>query len=319
MRAGWLWRGLRKLPSRPDALGAYCAFFSRRSACLFTNEFVSPSTGLIGATAERLIHCRALLRARRAVLGRLPFMTLASDVVDIVYCTWAVDLARVKASKLVPPGVELAQRDGKTLFTILTYAHRHFGPAIAGPLRRLFPSPLQSNWRFYVDRFGGANAPEPTVLFVKNVVDQSIYAIGSRVFSDALPSHLAQRFEHRAHAGGYSTMITGGRGSAPGLRCDAQRTSTRTLPPGFGVFFGSWDEAVAQLCLQDAALSHVEDCGRLAHARIDLPIDPLSAQPLEVTPSAVSGAFLDGIGATGAPFCFVIPGAPFRVISERLI
>ncbi|NIE63624.1 DUF2071 domain-containing protein [Burkholderia sp. Ax-1719] len=286
---------------------------------MFTNEFVSPSSGFTSVAAEKLINCRSLLRARRAVLGRLPFPTLASDVVDIVYCTWSVDLARIEAARLVPPGVELAQRDGKTLFTILTYAHRHFGPALAGPLRRLFPSPLQSNWRFYVDRFDGANVAEPTVLFVKNVVDQWVYAIGSRVFSDALPSHLPERFEHCAQADGYSTLITGGRGSAPGFRCDARRTSVRAVPAEFGAFFGSWDEAVAQLCLQDAALSHVEDCGRLAHARIDLPIDLRSAQPLEVAPSAVGSAFLDGIGATGSPFCFVIPGAPFRVISERLI
>lgn len=286
---------------------------------MFSNEFVSPSPGFTGAAAERLIGCPRLLRARRAVLGRLPFMTLASDVVDIVYCTWTVDLARIEASRLVPPGVELVQRDGKTLFTILTYAHRHFGPALAGQLRRLFPSPLQSNWRFYVERFGGTRAPEPTVLFVKNVVDQAIYAIGSRVFSDALPSHLAQRFEHRAHAGGYSTLITGGRGSAPGFQCDAQHTTARVVPPDLAAFFGSWDDAVAQLSLQDAALSHVEDCAQLAHARIDLPIDPHSAEPLHVPPAAASGAFLDGIGATGAPFCFVIPGAPFRVISERLI
>ncbi|WP_322052247.1 DUF2071 domain-containing protein [Paraburkholderia bannensis] len=286
---------------------------------MFTNEFVSPSPGFTGAAAERLIGCRALLRARRAVIGRLPFMTLASDVVDIVYCTWAVDLARIQAAGLVPPGVELVQRDGKTLFTILTYAHRHFGPAMAGPLRRLFGSPQQSNWRFYVERFGGASAPEPTVLFVKNVVDQAIYAIGSRVFSDALPSHLSQHFEHRSHAQGYRTVITGGHGSAPDFRCEARRTTARALPPQFGGFFDSWDEAVAGICLQDAALSHVEDCGRLAHARIDLPIDPQSAQPLKVAPAAASGAFLDGIGATGAPLCFVIPAAPFRVISERLI
>ncbi|WP_322005494.1 DUF2071 domain-containing protein [Paraburkholderia tropica] len=284
---------------------------------MFDNAFVSPWPGALGAISERLVGCPTLLRTRRALFSRLPFMQLASDVRDIVYCTWAVDAARIAA--LVPPGVELVQRDGKTLFTILTYAHRHFGPALAGPLRRLFPSPLQSNWRFYVEAFGGVETTAPTVLFVKNILDDPLYAIGSRLFSDALPSHLARRFAHRADDGRYVTSIESGRGSAPEFRCEAQRTPTRALTPALAPFFETWESAVEWLCLQDGALSRVEDCERLAHALIDLPIDIATAQPLETAAGAVQGAFLERIGATGEPFCFVVPGAAFRVVSERVV
>lgn len=79
-------------------------------------------------------------------MARLPFLTLHSDVRDVVYVSWLVDAAA--AQKLVPAGVTLWQRDGKTPFTVLTYRHGHFGPALPGPLRKLLPSPLQSNWRF---------------------------------------------------------------------------------------------------------------------------------------------------------------------------
>jgi hypothetical protein len=47
-------------------------------------------------------------------------------------------------------------------------------------------------------------------------------------------------------------------------------------------------------------------------------IAPDSARWMALVPPG-QPAFLDDIGAMGAPFCCVIPGAPFRVISERLI
>ena len=53
-------------------------------------------------------------------------------------------------ASVVPPGVSLIQEGGHTLLTVLTYRHGHFGPAFLGPLRKLLPSPLQSNWRVYL-------------------------------------------------------------------------------------------------------------------------------------------------------------------------
>ena len=98
------------------------------------------------------------------------------------------------ARALVPPRMTLATREVRVLLTVLSYRHGHFGPALAGPLRRLFPSPLQSNWRLYVDALDGAPLPAPTVFFLANVFDGALYALGTRLFSDALPSHLARRF-----------------------------------------------------------------------------------------------------------------------------
>ncbi|KVO67344.1 hypothetical protein WJ78_13980 [Burkholderia ubonensis] len=283
----------------------------------YTNAFVHPSAGIVGRLANRVVASRPLLRTRRALLSRLPFLQLASDVQDVVYCTWLVDLANV--AHLVPPGVRLAARDGKTPFTILTYAHRHFGPRAAGPLRRLFPSPLQSNWRLYVDTLAGRKPAEQTVLFVKNVFDHPLYALGSRLFSDALPSHLAQRFEHTARDGRFSTLLAGGDGSAPDFRCIAETTSERALPAELAPFFDSWRSAVTFLSLQHGAIAHVEDCNGLAHARIDLPIDVEAVKPLRPVEPVGHGEFLQRIGAVGAPFCFVVPGVAFRVLSERVL
>ncbi|WP_455289621.1 DUF2071 domain-containing protein [Cupriavidus necator] len=283
----------------------------------YDNAFVHPSASLAGRLANRIVSNRPLLRARRALLSRLPFLQLASDVENVVYCTWVVDVAAV--ATLVPRGVTLANRDGRTLFTTLTYAHRHFGPSIAGPLRRVFPSPLQSNWRLYLDALPGGTPVNGTVLFVKNVFDHPLYALGSRLFSDALPSHLAQRFTHTVQGDRYDTLLSGGGGSAPDLCCTAQVTEDRTLPDAFAPFFDGWREAVAFLSLQHAAIARVEDCGRLVYALIDLPINIDLVRPLQTTGPVGGGDFLARIGVTGEPFCFVVPKVAFRVLSERLL
>ena len=289
----------------------------RNASMLHDNAFVYPSASLTGRLANRIVANRSLLRARRALMSRLPFLQLASDVENVVYCTWVVDVAAV--APLVPRGVSLTNRNGRTLFTALTYAHRHFGPRIAGPLRRLFPSPLQSNWRLYVDALPGGAPVDGTVLFVKNVFDHPLYALGSRLFSDALPSHLAQHFTHTVQSGRYETRLSAGIGSAPDLHYTAHATDDRTLPDVFAPFFSGWQHAVASLTLQHAAIVQVEDCNRLALASIDLPIDVGAVQPLKTIGPVGHGDFLASIGATGEPMCFVVPDVPFRVLSERLL
>jgi len=152
-----------------------------------TNNYIHPTPGLPGRLLARLANSRRIAAARRAVFSRLPFLTLESDVRDVVYLTWMMDAATAQA--MVPAGVRLWQRNGLTPFSILTYRHGHFGPALAGPARRLLPSPLQSNWRFYLEEPG-------KVYFVRNVMDRALHALGTRIFSDILPTHLPERFVH---------------------------------------------------------------------------------------------------------------------------
>jgi hypothetical protein len=283
----------------------------------YSNKFAYPSTGLLAKFANWLVARRSILRFRRALFSKLPFPKLASDVTNVVYCTWVVDVRDV--NHLVPPGVVPNQHNGKTLFTILTYTHGHFGPLFAGPLRRLFPSPLQSNWRLYVETLPDGVPTDKTVLFVKNIFDSPIYAVGTRLFSDALPSHLAQRFEHTASNGRITTMFLAGAGSAPEFQCLVGKTPERSMPEAFSGFFDSWNSAVAFLCLQHGAIAHVEDCDRLAYAAIDLPVDVDAVEPLVALEPPLSGEFLKQIGATGMPLCFLVPRVPFRVLSERLL
>lgn len=279
------------------------------------HRYVHPSGGPFGRLLERLVSCRSLLAARRAVMSRMPFLKLRSDVSDVVYCTWMVDVDRARA--LVPAGVELHEWDGKTPFTILTYAHGHFGPELAGPLRALFPSPLQSNWRLYVARVQGVAVHEPTVYFVMNMMSQLLYTVGSRLFSDALPSHQPRVFVHRRDNDCYLTRIEAGTGSAVDFACTATQVDARTLPERFQRPFGTWQAAADFICRQDVAIVENPQTRRLAMARIDLPVAFDSLVPLRATEFA--NPWLAPLGATEAPLCFALPRVAFRVLAETLL
>ncbi|ARU05761.1 hypothetical protein CCO03_14665 [Comamonas serinivorans] len=361
------------------------------------NRYRHPTTGRWGQALAAAMNHGGWARARRAVMARLPFMTLASDVHDVVYLNWLVPVAA--AQSLAPPGLTLWQQGGWTPFTVLSYRHRHFGPAALGPLRRLCPSPRQSNWRLYLADLesdsarphsaephlaldpmvaapvgadvtttdpagphrtearragsplakpgradadaagrdpaglaaagpGGAEPTAPvthTVLFLKNVMDSLPFTLATRLFSDALPTHLPQSFTHQRVGHRIATTIAPGRGSAPALNAAVELTATRQFAPEAALFaqvFGSWDQAVRMLACQDAAITAVPTAGTtpapLAWAAIDLPIalpQVVPALPVAPVQCALLAAFAQAVG----PFCFVVEQVPFRVLSERVL
>jgi hypothetical protein len=285
------------------------------------NAYVHPTPGFTGRALATIANNAAIRWIRRTAMGPLPFARLASDVEDVVYLTWIVPVERVRA--FVPPGVAIVDRAGLTLFTILTYRHGHFGAKWLGPLRRLCPSPLQSNWRLYVESLPGEAVPAlpvpaRTVLFLRNVFDSPAYALGSRIASDALPSHLAGGFVHRRSGDGYETRIDPGAGSAPALASTTLPAPAKSLPAGYDRFFASWAGAVRFLCGQDAAVAATGKNGRLAQAGISLPIDLDTVVPLQSTDTRGTG-FLEALGAAGQPFCFAVPKVRFEVLWERML
>ena len=249
------------------------------------------------------------------MLGRLPFLQLQSDVIDVVYLTWLVPAEQ--ARNFVSGSVEIWQRNGLAPFTILSYRHQHFGPAMLGSIRKLFPSPLQSNWRFYL-RNAPLGAPDDnTVFFTHNVLSSLPYALGARTMSDALPADLAAKFVHRRVEDTYTTEIEPGAGSAPLFVSHVRRSVLTQLPPAFVDVFENWHAAVSFLALQDAAVAEVEDIGRLAFARINLPV-PLT-EIVTAEALRVSCPVVESLRPVGQPLCFVVPRVPFKVCSEQLL
>src|SRR5689334_22130908 len=127
-------------------------------------------------------------RFLRTLSEHLPVLAFRSDIRHVLYTNYLVPAAKV--ASLVPQGLTLQRigRDGGyALLSILTYRHGHFGPRIAGPLRRLFPSPIQSNWRLYVS---DPQTGQRGVYFLTNAVSGLPQALGARFLSEGMPMHV---------------------------------------------------------------------------------------------------------------------------------
>ena len=275
-----------------------------------------PYPGLAGRLLARVLNARALARMRLALFAHLPFPVLRSDVADVVYVTWMVDACA--AAAWLPAGLRLWTHEGKTPLTVLTYRHGHFGPALAGPLRRLFPSPLQSNWRLYLDGPLPPGAPAQTVWFLENIIDNGAYVAATRLFSDIMQTHRPAHFSHGPLGDGYATRIEPGDGSAPSFACTVAPAVRPALPPAFAAAFGRWDDAVTMLACQDAALGWSARLDKLVLSHIDLPIPLDAVRPL-VSVGPVACSLLDALPAAGGPLCFLVPRVPFRVLSETVL
>lgn len=282
---------------------------------LHDNTYRHPRAGWPGRLLAALANSARFATIRQAILSRLPFLSLHSDVRDVVYVSWLVDAQA--AQQRVPAGVTLWQRDGKTPFTVLTYRHGHFGPALLGPLRRLLPSPLQSNWRLYLDPAPAGAPAVPCVYFLKNVMDSLPHALGTRLFSDILPTHLADAMTLDVSATQACCSITPGAGSAPALDIQAGFTDSQTLDGDWQQLFGNWRDAVAFLACQDAAIAHVPRNGKLALGEIHLPVELDHVQAL--TALRADCGLLGQLPPLSAPFAFLVPTVPFKALSERLL
>lgn len=283
--------------------------------------YTHPYQGRFGNGLAKLLNSRRFASYRRALMSRLPFMILDSDVVDVVYMTWLVDEAL--AAPFAPPGARLWSYQGRTPLTVLTYRHGHFGLRWMGPLRRFMPSPLQSNWRLYLAEPLADAPPIPTVAFVYNVMDSLAHVAGTRLFSDALPSHWPAGFDFRVNADEAIVDIAPGDGSAPRLGARAVRAGDAVLSPPWSGMFSGWSDAIVRLASQDAAVVEVPTVegapGRSALATIDLSVDVASVQPLLLDTQTLDCPVLQRLDADPEALCFLLPSVRFSALSERLL
>lgn len=282
------------------------------------NRYKHPTNSMWGAFCNRLLNNQTILGIRRGLFKYLPFLTLKSDVTDVVYMNWLVDVEAFK--NYIPKDVVIYEKQGRALFTILTYKHHHFGPILLGPLRLLFGSPLQSNWRLYVDRLPNSTKNEQgIVLFLKNIFNSTFFAMSSRISSDALPSHLSDSFALIKKSTGYEIEITAGEGSAPSLAANLLDVGEQNgLPHEFHEYFGGIRPALDFICLQDSAICSIGATNAIAQAGIDLPVDIATIKPLQLTSHHID--FLEKLGANPSPaFCFVVPNIAFKALWEKIL
>jgi hypothetical protein len=267
-----------------------------------------PRRGVVGGAMGAVANSRFA----RAMLEWLPPLPLRSDITDVVYVNYLVPASRLEP--LVPPGLEL-QRLGATgewaLFTFLTYRHGGFGPAFAGPLRKAFGSPVQSNWRIYVR---DPVTKKEGIYFVTNAVSSVFHALGARVLAEGMPMHLFARAEiSRDESGGVVMRFDGGDGSAPDVVATLKPSTSHELPAPWSECYADWRAMLAGNVPQDRAMSTQPWAERLTCQEIDLGIPLEVCERLE---GEVHSAAARAIVGDASPLCFRVPRVAFRFTRE---
>lgn len=274
-------------------------------------RLVWPTKGALGALAARLANAPGL----RDLLRPLPWIDLGSDIRNVVYLNWLVPTERMAA--WLPPPLKIHALGDRAALSILTYTHGGFGPVILGPLRRLLPSPRQSNWRLYIEP--PEARPEPgrdAIYFVVTVLSSGPHAVASRLMADGLPAQVPECFEHHKSGPVVTTRIAPGQGSAPDLQAVVREGGEPTLPPQWLEHFDDWSDALAYLVPQNRAVSVLPARGAVIESRISIPIALEAVIParLETFESRFLGDIVEGC----EPLAFVVPEVEFRALGERV-
>jgi hypothetical protein len=223
-----------------------------------------------------------------------------------------------RAAAIVPSGLELSRLgpDGKwALFTFLTYQHGHFGFAFLGPLRKLLPSPVQTNWRIHVT---DPQTGHRGIYFLTNAITSALPALAARLTTEGMPMHvLARGTVTHAESGAVRISLDPGTGSAPDADVSVAPVGADASPPPFE---GAWSECFAdfraflEYCVpQDRAMSSQPLKNRVSRQEIDLGI-PIDAC-VRVSGTVASRA-ARALAGDATPICFYVPSVRFTFSVE---
>ncbi len=306
-----------------DVLG--CAIKSREEA---TDAHLHALRAPRGAWPRRLLFRLAGSAGLRDLVRWCtpPPPVMQSDIEDVVYLNWFVPTERV--ASLVPAPLRVHSIDGFTVISLLTYRHGGFGPALLGPLRRFFPSPVQSNWRLYTEpEHDGAE--RDAVYFFKAQLASDVLVAGSRLGADGLPAHRPAVARHERAGATVTTHLESGGGSAPGLHSvvsevdacevdasevDGRDVGGRAVAQHVERALGDWDAVVRYLVPQNRGVNVVH--GDVISSRIDIPVRLDQVRPARI--DVLSCPFLDEITAGCVPFAFVAPRVAFAALGEDI-
>ncbi len=267
-----------------------------------------PWNGPVGRALDAIAQSRLL----RAFGEWAPPVSFVSDISDVVYCNYLVEVERL--APYVPAGTEL-QRLGPggkhALFTFLTYRHGHFGPRLFGPLRRLLPSPVQTNWRIYVRDL---RTRKEGISFLTNAIAATPHALAARLLSEGMPMHVPASAFVRAEAdGSFRVVMVAGAGSAPDIDADL-RPGRPELSGAWAECFASYQDFLACCVPQDRAFSAQPWYGRLTRQEIHLGIPLQVCEPLQgEVRSRAARAIVGDVEA----LCFRVAVVAFRFNREE--
>jgi hypothetical protein len=247
-------------------------------------------------------------------LGRcVPGVAMASDITDVVYVSYLVEADRLE--RLVQPGLALQRLGpggGYALFTFLTFRHGHFGPECFGRWRRLWPSPIQSNWRIYVfnPRTGVRG-----VQFLTTAITSTPHALVTRLLTDGVPMHVPRSAMLRRDARGAIELgIEPGRGTAPEVRARFVPAPEPPLEHPWDLCFSSWGQFLGYCVPQDRALTVVPGRGRVVRQEIELGIPLDSCRALT---GEVDSTLARTVAGESRPLCFLVERVRFRFAGQE--
>lgn len=270
-------------------------------------EWRYPREGPFGRAVEIVANSRLV----GVLLEPLPEPSMRSDISHVVYVNYCVPYERL--AHLVPEGLEL-QRVGPegryALFSFLSYQHGHFGPTLAGPLRRLMPSPVQTNWRVHVR---DPRTGHEGITFVTNAITSLAQGLGARLFSEGMPMHLLDRAAVSEERGVIEVTLEPGRGSAPDAELRLRRADSLAWTGAFAECWPDFRAFLAYAVPQDRAMATQPLRRRTSRQEIDLGIGLERCEPLvgEVTSRAAREIVGDA-----EPVCFHVPAVAFSFSLE---
>lgn len=261
--------------------------------------------------AGRFVDVLANSRFARALLEWLPPPSMASDITDVVYVNYLLDAERLVP--LVPVGLEL-QRVGPggrlAVFSFLTFRHGSFGPAFLGPLRRLLPSPVQSNFRIHV-RHPGTGVLG--VHFLTTAIASTVHALAARLLTDGIPMHVPGSAVLRCDERSCSLELTPKSGSAPDAHAELRTVGAPPMSGPWSGAFASYLDMLAYVVPQDRALSTEPAKCRWTRQEIHLGIPLDACEPLQ---GSVRSATASAIVGDAEPFSFRVARVKFLFESQ---
>jgi hypothetical protein len=248
----------------------------------------------------------------RALAEVPPALAFDSDITDVIYVNYVVEASRLRP--LVPAGLEL-QRYGLegrwSVFTFLTFRHGHFGPRAIGPLRRLLPSPIHTNWRIHVR---DPRTGKEGIHFVTNAIASTPHALGARLMSEGMPMHVLASAELRAEGDRFVLRLDPGDGSGPDAEADLRLAAAPPESGPWSAAFATWKDMLSHVVPQDRGFSTQPWHGRVTRQEIRLQIPLEACQPLEGTVASRAAAAIVG---DAQPFCFRVAKVRFRFDGEE--
>lgn len=256
-----------------------------------------------------LINLLGNSRVLRLAGEKLPFVPLTSDIDNVIYLNYLVPSERLE--RFVPWGLELQKLgpDGEyALFSILTFRHGHFAPRFFGPLRKLMPSPIQSNWRVHV------RDPETDAMgiyFIATIITNTFNALLARTLSDGVSMHVPKSGTFKATDGGrFHIDIVRGDSSSPDLKAAVEPCHRDTeLPEPWKECFDTFPAFLAYCVPQDRAMYSQPWYERIVRQEIFLgiPLDVCQRMQAEIA----SDAIREITGDASPPLVFRVPEVDF--------